>query len=178
MNHMKTLQINPKVLIAICFLTSSVLSFSQKVADFSGEWIYNKSLSKSVLSQIASSSIIITQDGMSLTMNITLTPENHDPIKRTEKYILNTSSANKVVNPEDKARQVDTKLSPYGQSFTITETITYTKDGVSTKLQRMDTYLISKDGKTLTIQTDDLLPEKSFTSKEERHETKKYDKKI
>jgi len=76
------------------------------------------------------------------------------------------------------SRQVDTKLSPYGQSFTITETITYTKDGVSTKLQRMDTYLISKDGKTLTIQTDDLLPEKSFTSKEERHETKKYDKKI
>ena len=173
---MKTLQLNPKVFITICFLTFSIFCFSQKIADFSGEWILNKSQSKSIITKLASSSIVISQNGMSLTMDITLVPENQKPIKRTEKYVLNTSMGNKVTKP-NKSRQVDTQLAPDGQSFTITETISYTKDGVFSKLQRNDTYLISKDGKTLTIKTDDLLPEKSLTPEEKRHETKVYNKK-
>jgi hypothetical protein len=157
---------------------SSIFSYSQKIADFSGEWILNKSQSKSVITNLATSSIVISQDVMSLTMDIKLVPENHEPIKRIENYVLNTSIHNKVTKPEDKSRQVDTKLAQDGQSFTITETISYNKDGVQTKLQRTETYLISEDGKTLTIKTDDLLPEKSLTPEEDRHETRVYNKKI
>ncbi len=175
---MKTLQVNPTVFITICFLASYSFCFSQKTSDFSGEWIFNKSLSKSVLTQIASSSIVISQDGMALTMDITVVPENQKPIKRTEEYVLNTSVRKKTPKPEDKSIQIDTQLAQDGQSFTITETISYTKDGVFTKLQRIDTYLISNDGKTLTIKTDDLLPEKSVTPEEEWHEIKVYNKKI
>jgi hypothetical protein len=45
-------------------------------------------------------------------------------------------------------------------------------------MQRTDTCKISEDGKTLTIRTDDLLPERSLTPEEERHETKVFNKKI
>lgn len=172
---MKTLKLNPKVLVTIWFLASSIFIYSQKIADFSGDWILNKSLSKSLLTQIESSSIIISQDSMRLTMDITLTPVNQKPIKRTEKYLLNSSIATKSVN---KSRRIDTHLAPDGQSFTITETITFTKDSFINKSQRVDIYSLSKDGKTLTIKTDDILPKNPSTPEKERQETRVYNKKI
>jgi len=166
------------VFTIICLVISSSNIYSQEISDFSGEWILNRTKGKTRLTEVASSSIVISQKDLSLTMNITISPDNDKQVKRTENYFLNTSTENKTASPEGKSRRIDTKLEPDGQSFSITESISYTKDGTIVKLQRTDKYTISKDSKTLTIETFDTNSEEPSTPKDQPQEIRIYDKKI
>ena len=166
------------LLFTLCLVMSSATIYSQKMADFSGEWILNKAKGISRLTEVASSSIVISQKNSSITMDITITPDNGKPVKRTENYILGVSVASVPGGPEEKSRRIDSKLGPDGQSFSIIETISYTKDGTIVKLQRTDKYSISKDAKTITIETFETNSEKPSTLKDQPQEIRIYDKKI
>jgi hypothetical protein len=181
---MKKYLINTKINPALFFFTliylviSSSNIYSQNISDFSGEWILNRTKGKTHLTEVASSTIIITQKDLSLTMNITISPDNDKQVKRTENYVLNTSAANKTASPDEKSSRINTKLEPDGQSFSITEIISYTKDGAILKLKRTDKYTISKDSKTLTIETFDTNSENPSNPKDQPQEIRIYDKKI
>jgi beta-lactamase regulating signal transducer with metallopeptidase domain len=147
------------------------------MADFSGKWVFNRSQSKSFLAKVASSTLIISQDKNSITMDITITPDKIKPVNRTEKYVYNTSIANKN-NQGDKLTVITCTPSPDGQSFSITETLSYAQNGIEKVTKRVSVYSLGKDGKTLIINQDDTLPEGSLTPEDERHETRVYDKSI
>jgi hypothetical protein len=65
-----------------------------------------------------------------------------------------------------------------GQAFSITETLSYTQNGIEKIIKRVSVYSLGKDGKTLIINQEDTLPEGSLTPEDERHEIRVYDKSI
>jgi hypothetical protein len=145
------------------------------MADFSGKWVFNRSQSKSFLTEVASSTLIISQDINSLTMDITITPDKNKPVNRTEKYVYNESVVKKNTQG-DKSTVITCTPSLDGQSFSITETLSYTQNGIEKVTKRVSVYSLGKDGKTLIINQEDFLPEGSITPENERHETRIYDK--
>jgi len=147
------------------------------MADFSGKWIFNRSQSKSFLVEVASSTLIISQDINSITMDITIAPDKNKPVNRTEKYVYNTSIEKKHTQG-DKLTVITCTLLQDGQAFSITETLSYTQNGIKKIIKRVSVYSLGKDGKTLIINQEDTLPEGSLTPEDERHEIRVYDKSI
>lgn len=145
------------------------------MVDFSGKWVFDRSQSNSFLADVASSTIIILQDKNSITMDITITPDKNKPVNRTEKYVYNKSIVKKTTQG-DKLTVIICTPSPDGQSFSITETLSYTQNGIEKVTKRVSVYSLGKDGKTLIINQEDFLPEGSITPANERHETRIYDK--
>ena len=149
--------------------------YPQKMVDFTGKWVFNRLQSKSFLAEAASSTIFISQDKSSLTMDIEITPDNKKTIKRTEKYVYNTSIEKKNTL-RDRLTVITCTPSPDRQSFSITETLSYTQNGIEKITKRVSVYSLGKDGKTLIINQEDFLPEGSITPENERHEIRIYDK--
>jgi len=148
---------------------------SQNMADFSGKWVLNRSQGKSFLTEVASSAIIIPQDKNSITMDITITPDKSKGVNRTEKYVYNTSVIKKNTLG-DRTTVITCTPSPNGQSFSITEMLSYSQNGIEKESKRISVYSLGEDGKTLIINQDDTLPEGSLTPENERIETRVYDK--
>ena len=148
---------------------------SQNMADFSGKWVLNRSQGKSFLTEVASSAIIISQDKNSITMDITITPDKSKGVNRTEKYVYNTSVIKKNTLG-DRTTVITCTPSPNGQSFSITEMLSYSQNGIEKESKRISVYSLGEDGKTLIINQDDTLPEGSLTPENERIETRVYDK--
>jgi beta-lactamase regulating signal transducer with metallopeptidase domain len=154
---------------------SNQSEYPQNMVDFSGKWVLNRTQGKTFLTEVASMALIISQDKSSLTLDITITPDNIKPVHRTEKYIYNTSIEKKNTQG-DKLTVITCTPSPDGQSFSITETLSYAQNGIEKVTKRVSVYSLGKDGKTLIINQEDFLPEGSITPENERHETRIYDK--
>jgi hypothetical protein len=176
-----------KIAVLPLFLILTIsLTFSQEtnqqnnMIDFSGKWVLNKSKSISPLSDVASSTLIIAQSGYSLTMDITITPNDGKPINRTEKYLLNVSvqSAPHSQTPDKKSIRIDCIPGPDGKSFSITETLSSVKNGTKMESKRVSVYSMGKGGKTLIIKQDDTSTEASLASESAKHETRVYDKSL
>jgi hypothetical protein len=145
------------------------------MVDFSGKWVLNRSQGKSFLTEVASSAIIISQDKNSITMDITITPDKSKGVNRIEKYVYNKSVVKKNTLG-DRTTVITCNPAADGQSFSITEMLSYSQNGILKESKRISVYSLGKDGKTLIINQDDTLPEGSLTPEEERHEMRVYDK--
>jgi beta-lactamase regulating signal transducer with metallopeptidase domain len=154
--------------------SSDQSEYPQNMADFSGKWVLNRSLGKTFLTEVASMTLIISQDKNSIAMDITIAPDNIKPFHRTEKYIYNTSIEKK--DTRDRLTVITCTPSTNGQSFSITEALSSTQNGKEKVSKRVSVYSIGDNGKTLIINQDDTLPEGSLTPEDERHETRIYDK--
>jgi hypothetical protein len=130
------------------------------------------------MTEVLTQSLSITQKDLALTINSTITPDNGQPVKNTVKYLLNNSVQSGKNSSDGKSRRIDTTLEPDGKSFSITETISYIKDGKTLKVQQTDKYSISKDSKTIMIETFEINPEKPSIPKDQPIEIRIYDKKI
>ena len=166
------------LLAIICLVSSFSNIYSQKIADFSGEWVLNRTKGKTRMAEVLTQSLSITQKDLALTINSTVTPDNGQPVKNTVNYLLNTSAESANDSSVNKTRRVDSKLEPDCQSFSITETISYIKDGKTIKVQQTEKYSISKDSKTIMIETFQIDPEKPSIPKDQPIEIRIYDKKI
>lgn len=143
--------------------------------DFTGKWVLNKLQSKSLLTEVATSTINITQEKNSITMDINITPNDGNPVNRTEKYVFNESIVRKSTKGDNTAVLTCTPA-PDGQSFSITDFASGLYNGVEKEGKRISVYTLSKDGKQLFIEVNDILPEGSITPESARHETMVYDK--
>ena len=68
-----------------------------------------------------------------------------------------TQVLQKKNNQGDKLTVITCTLSPDGQSFSITETLSYTQNGIEKVIKRVSVYSLGKDGKTLIINQEDFL---------------------
>jgi hypothetical protein len=162
-------------------MLAMTLTFSQEIKqqdnmiDYSGKWVLNNSQSKSYLSEVATSTMVISQDKNSVTMNITFATFLHgEPNNRTIKYFFNESIVKK--NTEKDSTVITCTQAPDGKSFSIIELNPYMNNSVERVSKRISVYTLSKDGKNLIIKSDDTLPEGSLTPESERHEKRVYDK--
>lgn len=157
------------------FKTGKDIDVVQGMSDFSGKWVLNRSQGKTFLTEVASSTLIISQDKNSITFDITISPDNYKPVYRTEKYVYNTSIEKKNTQ-KDKLTVITCTPSQDGGSFSITETLSYTQNGIEKVIKRVSVYSLGKDGKTLIINQEDIPSEASNTPENERYETRIYDK--
>jgi|WetSurMetagenome_2_1015567.scaffolds.fasta_scaffold00016_115 hypothetical protein len=167
--------------IPLFLIMAMTVTFSQGnkqrdgMIDFTGKWVLNKLQSKSLLTEVATSTINITQGKNSITMDINITPNDGNPVNRTEKYVFNESIVRKNTKG-DKTTVLTCTPAPDGQSFSITDAVSGLYNGIEKEGKRISVYNLSNDGKQLIIKVDDILPEGSITPESERHETRVYDK--
>jgi ribosomal protein S17 len=143
------------------------LTFSQEIKqqdnmiDYSGKWVLNKSQSKSYLSEVATSTMVISQDKNSVTVDITFTTLHGKTINRTKKYVFNESIV--IKNTEGDTTVFTCNPASDGKSFSITELHQYMNNSVEKVSKRISVYTLSNDGRNLILKSDDTLPEGSIT---------------
>jgi hypothetical protein len=146
----------------------------QKVADFSGKWILNSSKSSSVLAGLTST-VIITQSGNKISLNITLIPKGSKPENKTEEYVLGTSMGGRS---KTKNYTIDALWLSDKQSFSITEVISNIENGITKESRNVKVYSLTDEGKTMTVKSDNTPPQGSTTPENQSHTIMVYDKSL
>lgn len=182
---MENLRIYNKIIrqtLTICLIISlsliSCLSNSQNPADFSGKWTLDNSKSSANFVNTAST-INITQKNNKIDLEITLIPKGTKPITRTENYLIGVSVSTagpKESRSDHKNTTIKMEWSSNKQAFIITEENSYPENGTTKESKRVKVYSLTDGGKTMTIKSDDTLPEGSITPESERHTTMVYNK--
>ncbi len=151
------------------------IAISYSIKDFSGTWKFNKELSKTWLPAEGDSIIDIHQyQADSLIMNVSISPENNIPLKRTERYVFNTVRT--LVDKQNKKHVISCSIENRGQNFKVTERVTYYKEDKLIEYERIYNYSLSDDGKRLLIKVDDTMPETSLAPEKEIHDIWVYDR--
>jgi hypothetical protein len=158
--------------LTLVLLISTSESFSQKATDFSGKWILDNSKSSPVYATLAST-LIITQKTNGIEFDLTILPKSGQKLSMHEKYVIGTSSGEITA---DKNISKEASWSADKKTLSISEVVTYNEDGITKKSTKTKTYSMSDDGMTMTVKSDDQLPEGSPTPENERHTVMVYNK--
>ena len=119
--------------------------------------------------------ITILQKGDTITFNITTTLPEGKPLKSNRSYALDTKGI--VSRTADHIETVSAAWSQYKQSFSITTTINYSKNGTKCESKRVETYALADGGNTLVVNyIDTPRTEGSITSVDEGKYNMVYDK--
>jgi hypothetical protein len=165
--------------LTINLLLISGFSFSQGPSDFSGKWVLDNSKSSPVFTN-TQSVISISQEDNKFNLEITQNKKDAKATVRTTNYIIGTSisSANPFKNnPNHKEIKVIMDWGSSKQSFIIKETITVFAEKANPKEStNIKVYSLIDGGKTMTIKSDDTLPEGSVVPENERHTLMVYNK--
>lgn len=167
------------LIVGMTLTNSQDIKQKDNMIDFSGKWVLNLSASKSFLTEVASSPLVISisQDKNSVTMDINITAGDGNQLNRTEKYAFNESVIRKNTTG-DKSTVLTCTPAPNGQSFSITEISTGVYNGVAGESKRISVYTLSNDGRNMIIQIDDTPRKGSITPENENHEMRVFDKAI
>ena len=164
---MKTIQLS--VLALLCAFLLAPTTQAAAAANFSGEWTYNES--KSNVGEDrggrAATKIVVTQDASSIA--IERTSSGRDGQTRTNKEELTLDG--KVVKTESQRGTSSSTAVISGNSLTIKSDVVMSRQGQSMEMKTTETWELSEDGKTLTIESS------STSSRGDRTTTLVYDKK-
>jgi len=150
MKKSETLNLKRLLFAALFCLTASGL-FAQ--ANFAGTWTFNESKSDFGGSQFrfAATSMVITQDANTLTVESTQPSRDGGEMKTSAKYSLDGKvSENPVFNT---TRKSTVSWSPDKASLIIASTMTFDMNGESREIKSTDTWKLSDGGKVLTIES-------------------------
>jgi hypothetical protein len=139
-----------RIILALFFITATGL-FAQ--TNFSGTWALNDSKSDFGGSQFrfAATSMVVTQDANTLTVESTMPGRDGGEMKTTAKYTLDGKvSENPVFNT---TRKSTVSWSPDKSSMIIASTMTFDMNGESREIKSTDTWKLSDGGKTLLIES-------------------------
>jgi hypothetical protein len=166
MDHIHNLALT----IMCAFLLIPLTSFGGSAKpDFSGVWKLNES--KSTIGEgrfRLSAGLAVRQDGNNLGIERTRIGREGQEMKSTENLTLD---GKEVVNEgENRSTKTTAAWSEDGKSLLISSTMTFTREGQTTEVKSQETWQLSDDGKTLTIQYN------SSSPRGERHDTLVYDK--
>lgn len=135
---------------AILVMTTSGL-FAQ--VNFAGNWAFNESKSNFGESQFrfAATSMVVTQDANTLTVESTMPGRDGEEMKTSAKYTLDGKvSENPVFNT---TRKSTVTWSPDKTSIVIASTMTFDMNGESREIKSTDTWKLSEGGKVLLIES-------------------------
>ena len=168
---MKTKKISQfSVLALFCyFLLIPTISEAAPKINFSGDWTYNESNSNVGEGRggRAASKMLVKQDGNNLMIERTRAGRDGQTRTDTEELTLD----GKVVKNEGENRTSNTSAAWSGNSLVIKSDMVMSRQGQSFEMKSTETWQLSEDGKTLTIQSN------SSSSRGERTATLIYNKK-
>jgi len=144
-------------------MITSQLSTGQTPSNFSGIWVLNTSKSGTQFIGM-SSSVIITQDLKSNTINLDITSSapGKQLTKKTEKYIIDS---NEVISLGNKEWTTITSAnwSSDKKKFTVTELTRKFENGITKESKLTSVYSMENKGKTMIITIEETKPEESKT---------------
>ena len=118
--------------------------------------------------------------GNKIDLEITQNQKDAKPTVKTVNYLIGASvaSANPFKNnPNHKETTITMEWGPNKQSFLIKEvTFVFVEKETPKESTNIKVYSLIDGGKTMTIKSDDTLPEGSITPESERHTTMVYNK--
>lgn len=138
---------------------------SQIPADFSGTWKMDLNRS-TLIPNISSLSMLIIQNGNDISINRTSEIKNRSPLVSSFKYTIGSEDK---YNSKTQSSTITSFWSTDRQSFTVIETVLSVKNDVEQKYKRTTVYSVTAKGETLSIISDDVLPEGSLTPMRESH---------
>jgi hypothetical protein len=160
------------VCLMISILLISTKSFSQKASDFSGKWVLNNSKSSPVYARLKST-VVITQTGNKIIIEVTMIPKGLKAETKTEEYVLGTSKGGRS---KTKNYTINAAWSADKLSFSITEKDTDVKNGIKEESGNIKTYSLTDEGKILIIKSKDILPEGTTVPESTKQTVLIYDK--
>jgi len=136
---------------AILLLMFSSTLYGQ--ANFSGSWAFNESKSNFGDSQFrfAATSMTVTQDAATLTVESTMMNRDGEEMKMSAKYALDGSvSENPMFN---STRKSTVAWSADKSSLTISSVMTFDMGGETREMKSTETWKLSDGGKVLMIES-------------------------
>ncbi|MCJ7446619.1 MAG: hypothetical protein MUO72_02900 [Bacteroidales bacterium] len=147
--------INPfrhrKLVGFFAFLLISAGVFAQ--TNFSGTWAFNESKSNFGGSQFrfAATTMVVTQDANTLSVESTMPGRDGGEMKSSAKYTLDGKvSENPMFNT---TRKSTVTWSADKTSITIASTMTFERDGESREMKSSEVWKLSEGGKVLLIES-------------------------
>jgi hypothetical protein len=147
--------INPfghrKLVGFLAFLLISAGVFAQ--TNFSGTWAFNESKSNFGGSQFrfAATTMVVTQDANTLSVESTMPGRDGGEMKSSAKYTLDGKvSENPMFNT---TRKSTVTWSADKTSITIASTMTFERDGESREMKSSEVWKLSEGGKVLLIES-------------------------
>lgn len=122
-------------------------------ADFAGTWVFNESKSNFGDSQFrfAATSMVVTQDANTLTVESTMPGRDGGETKASSKYTLDGKvSENPMFNT---TRKSTVTWSADKTSLTIASTMTFDMGGESREMKSSETWKLAEGGKVLLIES-------------------------
>jgi hypothetical protein len=156
------------VMALFCMTTSGL--FAQ--ANFAGTWAFNESKSNFGDSQFrfAATSMVVTQDASTLSVESTMPGRDGGEMKTSAKYTLDGKvSENPMFN---STRKSTVTLSADKTSLIIASTMTFDMGGETREMKSTETWKLSEGGKLLSIES-----VRQGRDGEEMRTTAAYDKK-
>lgn len=156
-NHVSVashLAISRTALVSLFLLVCSTTLMSQTPVNFSGKWVYDKTKSTPGTNNADYPGPItreITQTASTLTYRDIYAPTGSDPFI-TSDVVLNLTGKEDIDKSEPNVTLTNSlKWLPGNKSFTITFMTKYIDEGKSKEILIKETYALSDNGKTLTI---------------------------
>lgn len=141
--------------LSLFFLLSSLMLSAQTPMDFSGNWEYDKvSSSPDAVNSKFDGTVTrqIRQDTSTLTYNDSFFQKGSSGWKTSDEvYTLNGQE--QIKKDETRSSRKSATWSPDKKNLTLSYAETYLEDGAYKSLLIEETYSLSADGKTLTINT-------------------------
>jgi hypothetical protein len=140
-------------LIFFFLFTATTLS-AQTPVDFSGKWAFDKSKSnpgEGGAFMEGNEILEITQSSSSITFSRTWIRKGREDVKTTEKYSFDGKE--KIIKEDFVTTKKTAKWSDDKKTFTITVIMTTVSGGVSKDYLLADTYKLSDNDQTLTIES-------------------------
>jgi hypothetical protein len=137
------------VMAAFCMTTSGL--FAQ--TNFAGTWAFNDSKSNFGDSQfrIAATSMVVTQDANTLSVESTMPGRDGEEMKTSAKYTLDGKvSENPMFNT---TRKSTVTWSADKSSLIISSTMTFDMNGETREMKSTETWKLSDGGKLLSIES-------------------------
>jgi len=142
-------------LAALLFVSFTFAGHGNKITavDLSGNWQLNESKSDfgEFGSRFAAKSIKIDQDASSVTIAKNITTFNGENTTRTEKLGFDGSATETALGIGNSKRKATAKWSEDGNVLIVTYTVFFDFNGQSGEMPGTETYTLSEDGKSLTV---------------------------
>ena len=158
-NVFKAIALSLLITSAFAFRINETSDFyiKGKKTDFSGTWKLNEN--KSNLgegSRFASSQLVVTQKEDKLTVERTATNRNGEEMKFNSDYTLDGKEYEETVR--NRPRKVTANWSDDGKGITISSTSKFERNGEEMVFTSKETWTLSADGKSLTVNIDTSSP--------------------
>ena len=135
-----------------CLCTSATMLF---VVNFSGDWKLNES--KSEIGQFgrgaARSIKVVSSDANGIVIERTSTNQNGEAVVRKESLTFDGKEVESTGGFGNSKRKAKAKWSDDGNSMIIDAVTSFDRDGQTMEIKQKETWKLSADGNTLTIES-------------------------